>query len=114
MTFVPDEATAKIIAFAVIIVLIIIATEIASRKVKLRVKAPIAKWLDALLGGVFFLLWGAILLSTLLTVWIAMYPDVVTTSNMKDSFLVAMLLNYVPVGSALLPQEFSAAGSYFK
>lgn len=114
LTFIPDERTAKIIAFAIIIVLVIVATEIITRKVKLRAKVPIRKWLDTLLGGIIGLLWGAILISTLLTVWIAMYPDVITTTDIKDSFLVAILLNYIPVGATLLPQEFSAVGSYFK
>lgn len=108
LTFIPDERAAKIIAFAVIIVLVIIVNEVITKKAKIRAKVPIRKWLDMLLGGIVGLLWAAILISTLLTVWIAMYPDMITTTNIKDSVLVPALLNNIPVGSTLLPQEFRA------
>jgi uncharacterized membrane protein required for colicin V production len=113
LTFVSDARAAKIIAFAVILVLVIIINEIVTKKAKIREKVPIRKWLDMLLGGIIGLLWAAIFIGALLTVWIGLYPDMVTTTNIKDSVLVPALLNNIPVGS-LLPKEFSSVVSIFK
>ena len=114
LVFIADERVAKIVAFVIIVVVVIIATEILTSKFKVRAKVPIIKWLDSLLGGIVGLLWGAIIISTLITVWVGLYPDIITTTDITDSILVNILINYIPIGSALLPQEFSAVSSYFK
>jgi uncharacterized membrane protein required for colicin V production len=114
LTFIHDARLAKIIAFAVILVVIIILNEVLTKKAKIRERMQIRKkWLDMLLGWIVGLVWAAILLSAVMTVWIGMYPDMITTTNIKDSVVVPILLNNIPV-AALLPQEFKTVGSYFK
>jgi uncharacterized membrane protein required for colicin V production len=113
LSFLPDERAAKLVAFAIIIVLIIIINEIVTKKAKIREKVPIRKWLDGLLGGIVGLAWAAILISALLTMWIGLYPDLLTSSNIKDSILVPALLNSIPIAS-LLPSEFHSVASNFK
>ena len=114
LVFIPDERVAKIVAFVIIVGVVIIAVEILTRKFKVRAKVPIKKLLDSLLGGIVGLLWGAIIISTLIRVWVGLYPDIITTTDMTDSILVNILINYIPIASALLPREFSEVSSYFK
>ena len=114
LVFIPDEKVAKIVAFVIIVAVVIIAAEILTKKFKVRAKVPINKLLDSLLGGIVGLLWGAIIVSTLIRVWVGLSPDIITTTAITDSILVNILINYIPIASALLPQEFSEVSSYFK
>jgi uncharacterized membrane protein required for colicin V production len=114
LVFIPDERVAKIVAFVIIVVVVIIAAEILTKIFKVRAKVPIKKLLDSLLGGIVGLLWGAIIVSTLIRVWVGLSPDIITTTDITDSILVNILINYIPIASALLPQEFSEVSSYFK
>jgi uncharacterized membrane protein required for colicin V production len=118
LTFINDLRLAKIIAFAIIVVIIIILNEVLTRKFKVREKIQKhvqikQKWLDGLLAWIIGLVWGAILISAIMTVWVGLYPDMLTTTNIKDSVVLPILLNHIPVAS-LLPSEFHTVASYFK
>jgi uncharacterized membrane protein required for colicin V production len=114
LTFISDERLAKLIAFIVVVIVVIIINEIFTKKTKIHEKLPIRKkWLDRLLAWIVGLVWGLILVSALMTVWVGLYTDMLTSTNIKDSVVMPVLTNNIPVAS-LLPQEFKNIGSYFK
>ena len=112
LAFIPDGRAAKIAAFAIILVVVIIVNEVLTHKAKIKEKVPIRKkWLDGLLGFVVGVVWAGVLISSILAIWIAAYPNMTTTTNIKDSVLVPALLKYAPLVPAILHKEFDTIRS---
>ncbi|MFH1003234.1 MAG: CvpA family protein [Chloroflexota bacterium] len=110
LTFVPSEGWAKIIAFIIILVAVIIVAGILARLLKWLTSLVMLGWLNHLLGAVFGLVWGGIVLGALLTVWVKFF----STGIIGDSALARILVDTFPLALALLPDEFNGVRTFFQ
>ena len=110
LTFIPDENVAKIAAFAIILIGVMVIASVLARLLKWLVSIVMLGWVNHLGGAVFGLLLGAIFCSVLLAIWV-MFLGVEGT--IAESTLAPILLDRFPLVLALLPDEFDAIRSFF-
>ncbi len=110
LTFIPTESVARVLAFAIILVGVMIVAAVLASLLKWAASAMMLQWINQLGGAVFGLVMGAILCGVLLAIWIKYLdiPDAVT-----ESTLAPILLDYFPKVLALLPDEFDTIKSFF-
>ena len=109
--FIPEENIAQVIAFAIILVgVMLIAVALA---MVLRWAFSLIKlgWIDRLGGAVFGLAAGALLCGAILAVWVKF---VGAGASVTGSFLASLLLEHFPVVLGLLPAEFDAVRAFFQ
>ena len=111
LTFIPQANLAKIVAFALILVGIMLIAGILAALLKWIVSAILLGWVNRLGGAVFGFVLGAIFCSALLAIW-AKFLGVV--GPIAESTLAALLLDNFPMILALLPDEFDAIRSFFR
>ncbi len=110
LSFISQEGAAKVVAFAIILVgVIIIATLLAWLLTRVVSKLKLG-WVNRLGGAVFGLLLGAILCGAVLAMWVKFLG---MSETINDSFLARILLDRLPMVLALLPAEFDAVRSFF-
>jgi len=108
--FISNESVADIIAFAIILIGIIVIAAVLARILKLAIKVILLSWVDHLVGGIFgfligFLFWGAILAT-----WVKFFG----TSLVTESFIANILLDKFPVILGLLPNNFDSIRDFFR
>jgi len=111
LTFISQPALAKIIAFAIILIVVMIIAAVLASLIKWAVSAMLLGWVNRLGGAVFGLVLGAIFCGALLTLWGKFAGE---TSPVADSALARLLLDSFPVVLALLPGEFDSVRSFFQ
>jgi membrane protein required for colicin V production len=111
LTFIPQETLARIIAFAVILIGVIVIAGVLAGVIKWLASIVTLGWVNRLGGAVMGLLLGALFCSALLAIW-AKIMD--TGGPISDSGLAMMLLDRFPMVLGLLPEEFDSVRSFFQ
>jgi membrane protein required for colicin V production len=111
LTFITQPSLAKIAAFAIILIAVMVVATLISWVVKWAISALMLGWVNHLGGAVFGFILGAIFCGAILTMW-AKFSGISTP--VRDSALAGMLLNSFPIVLALLPKEFDSVRSFFK
>ncbi len=111
LTFIPQSSVAEVVAFAIILIGVMVIAGVLARLVRWAASAVMLGWIDRLGGAVFGLVLGAILCSALLAVWVKFFGIVTITS---ESSLAVILLDRFPAVLALLPDEFDVIRSFFQ
>ena len=111
LTFIPQETLAKIAAFLIILVGIMVIANVIASLLKFAVSVVMLGWVNRLGGAAFGLVMGATFCGALLAVW-GKYLGIGDT--ISDSALARVLLDYFPVVMAFLPEEFDAVHSFFQ
>jgi len=111
LTFIPQENLAKIAAFAIILVIVMLVAGILASVLKWLASIVMLGWVNRLGGAVFGLVLGAIFCSTLLAIWAKFLG---AEGPIAESGLATLLLDRFPIVLALLPEEFDAVRSFFQ
>jgi membrane protein required for colicin V production len=111
LTFIDQESLAKIAAFAIILIGVMLVAAVLAWLIKAIISVVMLGWVDRLGGAVFGLVLGAIFSSALLTIWV---KTGIGTGAVQDSALAALLLDAFPMVLALLPGDFDSVRSFFQ
>lgn len=111
LTFLPQEGIANGVAFAIILIGVMLIAGILTSLLKWAVSVVMLGWVNHLGGAVLGAAQGVILCGALLTLWVNFLgiSEIVSESN-----LATILLEQFPVVLALLPAEFEAIRSFFR
>ncbi len=110
LTFIESPKIAEIVAFAIILVAILIATAIVVRLLNWVASLVMLAWLNRLAGAIFGLLIGALVCGAALALWAKYFG---LSRPLADSAIAAMLLERFPIILKLLPSEFGGIRSFF-
>ena len=111
LTFIPQAGVAEVVAFAIILIGVMIVAGVLARLLKWVVSVVMLGWVNHLGGAVFGLVLGAILCGTLLAIWVNFLG---IAEAVSQSSLAIILLDRFPAVLALLPGEFDAIRSFFQ
>ncbi|MFC1915810.1 CvpA family protein [Chloroflexota bacterium] len=111
LTFIPQENLARIAAFAIILVGVMLVAGVLASVLKWLASMIMLGWINRLGGAIFGFLLGAIFCSALLAIW-AKFLGI--GGPITDSGLATLLLDRFPMVLALLPEEFDTVRSFFK
>ena len=109
--FSETSSAAKIVAFAIILIGVMVIAIVLARLLKWAASVVMLNWVNQLGGAVFGLMLGAIFCGALLAIWVKWLGagDVIT-----ESMIAPVLLDKFPLILALLPDEFDAIRSFFQ
>jgi len=110
-SFISQESVAKIAAFIIILVGILVIAGVLARLLKWTASVMMMGWVNHLGGAVFGLLLGAIFCGVLLATWVKFLG---VTGAITESNLAFILVDFFPVVLALLPDEFDAVRPFFQ
>ena len=111
LSFIPQTDVAKVVAFAIILIGIMIIAVVLARLLKWAASLIMLNWVNHLGGAVFGLALGAIFCGALLAIW-AKWLGV--GSTITESVVSVFLLEKFPLVLVLLPDEFDAIHSFFQ
>ena len=111
LSFISQESVAKIAAFIIILVGILVIAGVLARLLKWTASVMMLGWVNHLGGAVFGLLLGAIFCGALLAIWVKFLG---VTGAITESNLAFILVDFFPVVLALLPDEFDAVRPFFQ
>ncbi len=111
MTFISDPGWAKIAAFAIILIVVMIVASIAAKLVKNVLSAVMLNWINRLGGAALGFILGAIFCGAILTMWVKFMSE--PGDTVSGSVLSRFLLDGFPFVLALLPSEFDSVKSFF-
>ncbi|MFH1650783.1 MAG: CvpA family protein [Chloroflexota bacterium] len=109
LTFITEENLAKIVAFAIIFLGIMIIAGVAAGILSKIVSMMLLGWVNHLGGAAFGFLLGGIFCGALLAIW----AKFLGTGAIIDSSLAPILLDKFPSVLSLLPGEFDAVRDFF-
>jgi membrane protein required for colicin V production len=111
LTFISQATVAKVVAFAIILVGVMVIAAVLARLLKWAAKVLLLGWVNRLGGAILGLVLGAIFCGALLAIWVKYVGigDVIAKSG-----LAMVLLDRFPMVLALLPAEFDAVRSFFQ
>lgn len=109
--FSETSSAAKIVAFAIILIGVMVIAVVLARLLKWAASVVMLNWVNQLGGAVFGLALGAIFCGALLATWVKWLGagDVIT-----ESMIAPVLLDKFPLILVLLPDEFDAIRSFFQ
>lgn len=110
LAFIPQASVAKIVAFAIILVGVMVIAGVLASLLKWAASVVMLGWVNHLGGAVFGLVLGAIFCGALLATWVKFLG---ATGAITESNLAFILVDFFPVVLALLPEEFDAVRSFF-
>ena len=111
LSFIPQAGVAEIVAYAIILIGVMIVAAVLARLLKWVTSMMMLGWVNKLGGAAFGFVLGVLLCSALLAIW-AKYLG--TIGIVSQSILAAILLDRFPLVLALLPGEFDAIRSFFR
>lgn len=111
LTFIPQTGLAKIAAFAIILIGVVVIAGVLAKLLKWAASVMMLGWVNRAGGAVFGLLMGTIFCSALLAIWVNFFG---VAGPLSGSKLTAIFLHYFPMVLALLPDEFDAVRSFFQ
>ena len=111
LTFISQPTVAKIVAFAIIMIGVMVIATVLAMFLKWAASLIMLGWVNRLAGAIFGLLLGMIACGALLAAWVKFLGIGVT---MMESVMAGILLNYFPLALSLLPAEFDAVRSFFQ
>jgi len=109
LSFIPQAALAKVAAFAIIMIGVMIIAGVLAMVLKWIASVIMLGWVNRIGGAVFGLMLGVILCGTLLALWVKFFGagEVITNSSL------AALLSQFPLVLGLMPGEFDSIRSFF-
>jgi len=110
LEFIPNETAAGIIAYALILIIVMIIASVLARLLKTIISIAMLGWVNRLGGAIFGLILGVILWGAILAVWVKFFGAGLVT----ESLIAGVLLDKFPLVLALLPGEFDSIRNYFK
>lgn len=110
LVFIPQEALARIAAFAIILIGVMLIAGILAAVLGWAVSLVMLGWLNRLGGAIFGLVMGALFCGALLAIWGRFIGE---PGAVAQSAIAAVLLDNFPMVLALLPDEFDAVRSFF-
>ena len=111
LTFIPQETVARIAAFAIILIAVILIASIIAGVLKWFASIILLGWVNRLGGALLGLIMGAIFCGALLAIWTKFLG---ISEPIAESALATFLLDRFPVVLALLPAEFDSVRSFFR
>ena len=111
LTFIPQETLARVVAFAIILVLVILIASIIAGVLKWLASIVLLGWVNRLGGALLGLIMGAIFCGALLAIWTKFLG---ISDPIAESALATFLLDGFPMVLALLPGEFDSVRSFFQ
>jgi len=108
--FISNENIANIVAFAIILVVVIVIAALIARFLKLIASLTLLSWVDHLGGAVCGFLMAIIFWSAVLATLVKFFG----TDLVIESFLAGVLLDKFPLILGLLPKEFDVIRDFFK
>jgi len=111
LAFIPQAGVAKIVAFAIILIGVMVIAGVLASLLKWAASIVMLGWINRLGGAIFGLVLGAIFCGALLATWVKFLG---IAGVIVESALTRTLLDYFPVVLALLPGEFDAIRSFFQ
>ena len=109
--FSETSSAAKIVAFAVILIAVMIIAAVAARFLKWAASVMMLGWVNRLGGAALGLVLGAVFCAALLAIWVKW---VGAGDTITGSMIAPILLDKLPTVLALLPGEFDAIRSFFR
>ncbi len=106
--FIPQATMAKVVAFAIIMLGVMIIAGVLAMVLKWITSVMMLGWVNRIGGAVFGLVLGAILWGAFLTLWVQVLGAGETITN---SSLANLLLSF-PSPLGLLPGEFGSPGPF--
>lgn len=102
LTFISSETIAEIAAFAIILVGVLVIARLIAWLLERAASALMIGWLNRIGGAIFGLVVGALLISTVLALWVKYLgmADIIAESR-----LASILLYYLPFTLPLLPED---------
>jgi len=111
LTLIPNETLAKITAFLIILIGVMVIASVVAHLLKLAASAIMLGWVNRIGGALFGIALGLLLCSAFLALWARLAgPD----DAISESLLARVLLDYFPLVLALLPDEFDGIRSIFE
>ena len=111
LSFIPQASIAEIVAFAIILIGVLIIAAVLAGLFKWAASLVMLGWVNRLGGAVFGLVLGAILCSAILAIWVKFLG---IQGAIVESTLAPILLDRFPMVLALLPDEFDIVRSFFR
>ncbi len=111
LSFIPQAGVAKIVAFAIILIGVMVIAGVLASLLKRAASLVMLGWVNRLGGALFGLVLGAIFCAALLAIWVKFLG---IAGAIVESTLAAVLLDYFPAVLVLLPDEFDAIRSFFQ
>ncbi|MFC1979605.1 CvpA family protein [Chloroflexota bacterium] len=111
LSFISHDGAAKIVAFAIILVGVMIIARVLASLLKLVAKVTMLGWVNRIGGAAFGLILGAIFCSALLATWVKFFG---ITAVINESTLAPVLVDRLALVLALLPDEFDTIRSFFQ
>lgn len=111
LTFIPQETLARVVAFAIILIGVILIVSIIAGVLKWLASIVLLGWVNRLGGALLGLIMGAIFCGALLAIWTKFLGII---EPVAESALANFLLDYFPIVLALLPEEFDSVRSFFQ
>jgi membrane protein required for colicin V production len=111
MTFISNPGWAKIAAFAIILVVVLIIFGVLAAFLSKLISLVLLGWVNRLAGAILGLLVGAFFMGAILSIWINYLGPSNTVAN---SALANFLLDKFPIALGLLPSNFDPVRDFFK
>jgi membrane protein required for colicin V production len=111
LAFIPQESIAKVVAFAIILIGVMVIAGILAWLLKRVASLVMLGWVDRLGGAIFGLVLGAIFCGAILAI---MAKFLGIEGTIAESSLATILLDSFPIVLALLPNEFDTIRSFFQ
>ena len=110
LSFIPQAGVAKVVAFAIILIGIMVVAGVLARLLKWAASVVMLGWVNQLGGAIFCFVLGAIFCGAILAIWVKFLG----AGAIAESGLAAVLLDRFPMVLALLPHEFDTIRSFFQ
>ncbi|MFC1912611.1 CvpA family protein [Chloroflexota bacterium] len=111
LTFIDSAEIAEIVAFAIILIGVMIIAMVLAFMLKWVASAILLGWVNHLGGAIFGLAMGIIFSGALLAMWVKWLG---ASGPIAESFLAEFLLSQFPLILTLLPGEFDSIRSFFQ
>ena len=110
LSFIPGEKVAEIVAFAIILIGVMVIAAVLASLLKWAASVVMLGWVNRLGGAAFGLVLGAIFCAAILAIVVKFLgPGIIVESG-----LAKVLLDRLPLVLALLPAEFDGIRSFFQ
>ena len=110
LTFISQANLAKIAAFAIILIGVMLIAGVLAAVLKWIASAVMLGWVNRLGGAIFGFALGAVFCGALLAIW----ANFLGIEPLTSSGLATLLLDRFPMVLVLLPEEFDAVRSFFQ
>ncbi len=111
LTFISQVSLANVVAFAIIVLVVMIAATVTAAVLKWAVTAIMLGWVNRLGGAALGFVLGAVFCSAALAMWVKFLG---ISAPIAQSALAGFLLDTFPVILALLPAEFGEIHGFFR